>query len=541
MLPSFLVAEDGAPLAGSAGVDLREVVAARADAREVLRSRSGSFVHAVGSGAERRHWRLSARPDGGVVRIDAQALDPEWPRGHVARANEALRAADGVGHLLLDGDGAVVWIDEAAGAVLGREDPLGLPLSAELSAAARDSLARGEGSSGSLLLRHPDGTQRVVEHSLLPLGVDALVAMAVRDVTVAREVEKLQNLDSAMSTVSRVIADAAHGVNNLAARMIALCERAARDDDPASVGPALTGLQALAVQLGDIGREMLWVATPGATAGPSDLGRIGVELGRFLRRAAGSEGPPVEVRAPEGVYVASAPDVFIRAASHFALRAIDVARGSASPLALEVSTSSGRGMLRLRYRGGQGEYALLRQVLDHAAGSEHPLVHGREDGVSLRLLAPIEAQVTVEISAPLVQPASPSGGNSLSGRSGPRGRLLVADDEPDLRDLYADVLSPMFSEVIKVGDGQAAWEWLEAMQGQFALVVLDLRMPRMDGMDVLHRAHARWPELRVIVVSGAAPDGVIQSAMAEGARHVLTKPFTIRELRAVVRAALADP
>ena len=80
---------------------------------------------------------------------------------------------------------------------------------------------------------------------------------------------------------------------------------------------------------------------------------------------------------------------------------------------------------------------------------------------------------------------------------------------------------------------------LEACDGKVDLLLVDLRMPLRNGLDVVTEAHRRWPSLPAIVASGAAPEGVAQSAMAAGARAVLQKPFKLHELRALVRSVLA--
>ena len=70
--------------------------------------------------------------------------------------------------------------------------------------------------------------------------------------------------------------------------------------------------------------------------------------------------------------------------------------------------------------------------------------------------------------------------------------------------------------------------------------LLDLRMPGRSGLEVLEEIHQRWPRVRVLVVTGAAPDGLARSAIGLGAHAVLLKPFRINELRAMVRSVLAD-
>lgn len=526
----------------------------RPDVAAAIASRAGTFLLGVGDAEGRGLLRCSVMDRGSCVRIGLGTDPVPWREGVLLDAVRQHAAYDGVGHLVADVDWFVVWVDQVAGELLGRPPAslLGLNLgrvratdwTEDQVASDRETAYGGHRLTGTSTVALPDGTVRVVERLAIPMrdgeGLITGFTVSVRDVTAAREIARLRSLDEAMSTVARVIADAAHGVNNLAARILAACDRAAMSPDPASAGPALLTVQDLTRQLGLIGREMLWVATPGAVAGPADLGGVAYGLGQFIRRVAGPEGPEVHVRATEGQYVACAPDVIVRSLSHFALRAIDIARDNGTSLTIETWQAEGRGFLWLRYEGGPNEPKLLRELLDPAMARNHALVHGYTDGVRLAFVEGGDGSVAIELSAPdaVLRPATTP--TTSGSRAAARGRLLIAEDEPDLRSLYTDVLSTLFTDVVACADGQEAWDALSAADGAFALVILDLRMPRLDGMDLLARIRPRWPDLRVVVASGAAPDGVIQTAMAAGARAVLSKPFSIRELRAVVRAVLSD-
>lgn len=526
----------------------------RPDVAAAIEGRSGGFHIGVGVDGSRGIVRCTVVDRGSCARVHIADVVVPWEESAILDAVRQHAAHDGVGHIVADVDWFVVWVDEVAAALLGR--PASTLVGVNLGniraatwtddqvASDRENAYGGRRLTGTSTVVLPDGTERVVERLAIPMrdeaGLITGFTVSVRDVTAEREIARLRSLDEAMSTVARVIADAAHGVNNLAARILAACDRAAMSPDPASAGPALLTVQDLTRQLGLVGREMLWVATPGAVAGPADLGGVAYGLGQFIRRVAGPEGPPVHVRATEGQYVACAPDVIVRSLSHFALRAIDIARANGTSLTLETWQTDGRGFLWLRYEGGPNEPKLLRELLDPAIARNHALVHGYADGVRLAFVEGGDGAVAIELSAPdaVLRPATTP--TTSGSRAAARGRLLIAEDEADLRSLYTDVLSTLFTDVVACADGQEAWDALDAADGAFALVILDLRMPRLDGMDLLARIRPRWPDLRVVVASGAAPDGVIQTAMAAGARAVLSKPFSIRELRAVVRAVLSD-
>lgn len=113
---------------------------------------------------------------------------------------------------------------------------------------------------------------------------------------------------------------------------------------------------------------------------------------------------------------------------------------------------------------------------------------------------------------------------------------LVVEDEPDIVTLLSDRLRAMGHEVMAVGDGQAALNALE--QGEPGLLLLDLNLPKIGGMEVLKQARKSWPDLPVIVMTayGTIPKAV--EAMKEGATDFITKPFDNGHLSLIVGKAL---
>jgi DNA-binding NtrC family response regulator len=110
-------------------------------------------------------------------------------------------------------------------------------------------------------------------------------------------------------------------------------------------------------------------------------------------------------------------------------------------------------------------------------------------------------------------------------------RVLVADDEPKLGKLVAEMLSLEGHAVVRVGGGRTALVELAARP--FDVVVTDLRMPEVDGLSVLREARARGCEVIVMTAFGTAESAV--AAMKAGAADYLLKPFAADELRLRVR------
>lgn len=123
-------------------------------------------------------------------------------------------------------------------------------------------------------------------------------------------------------------------------------------------------------------------------------------------------------------------------------------------------------------------------------------------------------------------------------------RILVVDDEADMRMALGNVLNRGGHQVFEAADGPTALHFLETEGAE--LVLLDMRLPGMDGVQILRRFRERDMETPVIMVTGY---GSLESAvevMQLGASHYLAKPFSNQELTETVERVLrgekvADP
>jgi response regulator RpfG family c-di-GMP phosphodiesterase len=148
--------------------------------------------------------------------------------------------------------------------------------------------------------------------------------------------------------------------------------------------------------------------------------------------------------------------------------------------------------------------------------------------VTSRLVSPSAASIAVP--PPLAQPAL-----SLVGSGEPR-RVVIVDDEPRLRQVLVRLMTRDGFECVEVADGHAA---VAAMTDQPApLLLSDLRMPGMDGVELLRQVRERWPDTAVVMITAVADVEVAVGCLALGAMDYLTKPFHLEEVRARVRQAL---
>ena len=117
-----------------------------------------------------------------------------------------------------------------------------------------------------------------------------------------------------------------------------------------------------------------------------------------------------------------------------------------------------------------------------------------------------------------------------------RANILIIDDEETMRDSCRQTLSRDGHRVEAAEDGSKGLALLEAES--FDLVILDLKMPGLSGMDVLKRIKEDDPESVVIVITGYATIESAVEAIKSGAYDFIPKPFTPDSLRAIVKRAL---
>ena len=117
-----------------------------------------------------------------------------------------------------------------------------------------------------------------------------------------------------------------------------------------------------------------------------------------------------------------------------------------------------------------------------------------------------------------------------------RARILIVEDELIARENLDHVLRKEGYDTVAVESGQLAFQELE--KGEFDLVMTDLRMQQVDGLQVLERTKELYPDTEVIMITGYATVTSAVEAMQKGAYHYLSKPYKIEEVRILVRKAL---
>jgi response regulator RpfG family c-di-GMP phosphodiesterase len=115
-------------------------------------------------------------------------------------------------------------------------------------------------------------------------------------------------------------------------------------------------------------------------------------------------------------------------------------------------------------------------------------------------------------------------------------RCLVVDDEPRLRQVLVHLMQNDGFSCREAGNGVEAMEILK--HEPVPLVLSDMRMPKMDGIELLRQVRARYPDTALVMITAVADVEVAVSCLAMGAMDYLTKPFHLEEVRARVSQAL---
>jgi two-component system response regulator PilR (NtrC family) len=115
-------------------------------------------------------------------------------------------------------------------------------------------------------------------------------------------------------------------------------------------------------------------------------------------------------------------------------------------------------------------------------------------------------------------------------------KILVADDEPSMREFLDIMLKKEGYQVLLASNGEEVMKLIE--KDIFDLVLMDIRMPRLDGIASLKKIKVSSPETIVIMITAFASADTAIRAMKEGAYDYITKPFKVEEIKLIIKNAL---
>ncbi len=117
-------------------------------------------------------------------------------------------------------------------------------------------------------------------------------------------------------------------------------------------------------------------------------------------------------------------------------------------------------------------------------------------------------------------------------------KILITEDEDSLRSFVARALRLDGHETHEAGDGAEGLEKLS--QGPFDLLLSDIRMPVMDGIELAHQASEQFPGLKILLMTGYAEQRERADDLAAKIVDVVQKPFALPDIRKAVAMALSE-
>jgi len=117
-------------------------------------------------------------------------------------------------------------------------------------------------------------------------------------------------------------------------------------------------------------------------------------------------------------------------------------------------------------------------------------------------------------------------------------RILVVNDEEPIREMVGKIINQMGHEVVTAKDGKEALEILR--KGPFTILITDVKMPEMDGFELMKSARAEFPTLPIICMTAHGASHTYIDLVASGATDYITKPFTLDEMSAKLNRVLRE-
>jgi PAS domain S-box-containing protein len=390
------------------------------------------------------------------------------------------------------------------------------------------------------------------------------------DVTEHRKLEEQFRQAQKMEAVGRLAGGIAHDFNNILTAIVGyahLLKQGARPDDPllVNVEPILEAVQRAAALTHSL---LAFSRKQAITIRPVDLNAVIGRTEKLLRRLIGED---VELRtelAPGPLAALADAGQVEQVLMNLATNARDaMPRGGCLTIRSELRAIDGAFVQTHGY-GEPGTYALI-EVTDTGTGMDErtrakifePFFTtkepGRGTGLGLAMVYGIVKQhggfitvqsepgqgTTFDIYLPLAgkpagaEPERPVVAKTDASLRG-TGTVLIAEDDAALRRLFTTVLREYGYTVIDAADGEEAVRKFSGHREEVRLVVLDVIMPKKGGKEAYDEIRGIRPGVKVLFVSGYAPDTVRDKGLIEGGADLLLKPVSPWDLLRKVREVL---
>jgi signal transduction histidine kinase/ActR/RegA family two-component response regulator len=506
-------------------------------------------------------------------RLEAHDQQADTLRATAARGRAFLRALPDMA-FRMDRDG--IYLDVHAGreaelvappsALVGRRvtDVIPPPLGEDLLAAIRRvlSTAQPEQLEYSLPIA-PDAIH--FEARLVPGGTDDVVCI-VRNVTERRVLETQVRESQKMEAIGRLAGGVAHDFNNLLAVIYAFVAHGRKNLDAASpVRGDLDQIQDAAARAGELTKQLLTFARRQLVEPRVfDLDDLVHGFDKLLRRVLGDDIECITRRVPGEAWVEADPGQIEQVILNLAVNARDAMPGGGS-LTLEISNAELDEAYCARHLEVRpGPYVRLT-LSDTGAGMSRDVQEhmfepffttkevGRGTGLGLATSYGIVKQAgghirvdseegkgtTFEIYLPRSsKTGSPPRSAKVSDLPSKGETILLVEDHPVLRSICARGLEERGYDVVAAASGEEAMRLADSLGRQVHLLLTDVVMPKMSGIQLAERLAPSHPRLKVLYVSGYTENPAVQSGASSLGLHFLAKPFTPDDLARKIREVL---
>ncbi|MCB2230435.1 response regulator [bacterium] len=115
-------------------------------------------------------------------------------------------------------------------------------------------------------------------------------------------------------------------------------------------------------------------------------------------------------------------------------------------------------------------------------------------------------------------------------------RILIVDDNPNMSSLLQEMLEVFDYESVRAGDGAEALSELE--KGNFSMVITDMRMPNMSGLELISEVKSRFPKMPVVLISGYSVSEIDAQPGSHRADGFLGKPLMMSDIEKMLNTLL---
>lgn len=409
-----------------------------------------------------------------------------------------------------------------------------------------------------------------LEHSSLDGGPDSII-VTLKDITERRTVESHLLQSQKLSSLGNLLTNIVHSFNNTLTAIVGLASYARVAKDPVKVSTSLEKILASAQAAGHLVRNLLDFTA----GGPSHVknedferlvqGRIDV-----LKKIVGENYEIVFTSSVHDIGVECDVNLIMQTITNLVVNSRDAYQGKSGVIEISLDQEEiDEDVSRLHPGARPGKFARLRvkdqgvgmnaEVLSRACdplfttksgghtglglSTVHAIVRAHDGfltiesqagkGTSVSIYLPIKELDSAKESSSSLPDATCESDMPHASNNGHQERILVVEDETSVRELVGSMLAHLGYDVTMCCSGQEAL--LEFERKNFDLVLVDMIMPRMHGLDLISRIRTAKQNTKALIMTGY---GVTAENKADQSFDVIPKPFDLGTLAHAVRHAL---